>query len=141
MSEPIVIPESNRWADFAWPAWIPKTERCLIEEFWSEKWGRGPRAWAKSEADPYNGGVRTGERARMWSLGARVVVIGRFVHRWNNIGAIVRDDGTSEAVAGRASDESIERHTERLAAKMAEHERAIERLRAEADALRESARA
>ena len=75
---PIEIPETNRWADFVWPDWIPEHDRVLIQDFWSDKWGRGPREWAKDAAAPYNK-APTGTRVRTWVTvdGLRVVVAGR----------------------------------------------------------------
>lgn len=138
MSTEIEIPESNRWEDFVWPEWVPARERELIEGFWRESWGRGPRRWAENAVAPYTNGIQTGARARMWSYSAtgRILVEGRYVHRWNNMGTIVLDDGTSVGgVSGVATEASIEIHKAHVTDRLARMEWELVQLRAEAAAL------
>ena len=84
--DPATAPPS--WADWQWPDWVPARVRTAIESFWSEKWGRGPRAWMADMHDqgaPPFGSVVTmndGFTARSTQ------VTGRYVHAWNNIGRI-----------------------------------------------------
>jgi hypothetical protein len=113
------VPESNRWADFVWPEWVPERERRLIEDFWREAWGRGPREWAEANAQPCNDAPPSGSRARMWNGFARHVASGRYVYRWGNLGSIVRDDGSIVcAVSGIADDASIARARASLQARV-----------------------
>lgn len=142
MPDTIEIPESNRWADFVWPDWIPEHDRVLIQDFWSDKWGRGPREWAKDAAAPYNN-APTGTRVRTWVTvdGHRVVVSGRYIHRWNNIGRVVLDDGTVMHAHGIATDERIATERKRRMELVERAERDLARLRASLTALDESVRA
>jgi hypothetical protein len=55
------------------------------------------------------------------------------VHLWNNIGAVVRDDGVSVPVSGLATDDNIAAHRERMIALAADLERKAAEARAEAD--------
>ena len=90
----------ERWADFAWPEWVPAEERAHIESFWREAWGRGPRAWLRDNVHQH--APATGTR-RMWSIGeggwAKTNkrdagdAWGRYLHCWNNIGRVITDDG------------------------------------------------
>lgn len=137
----IEIPESNRWADFVWPEWVPAEDREAIEKFWGP-WHGGPREWVENAAAPYNN-APTGTRVRMWGdvNGHRVVVVGRYVHRWNNIGRVVLDDGSvAYAHGGIVTDERIAAERERRVALVERAERELERLRASVAALDESIR-
>lgn len=140
MLETIQIPESNQWADFAWPDWIPECDRKLIEEFWS--WHGGPREWVENAAAPYNN-APTGTRVRMWATvdNHRVVVVGRYIHRWNNIGRVVLDDGSVLHAHGIATDEYIADERKRRVGRVESAERELARLRASLAALEESVRA
>lgn len=90
----------ERWADFAWPEWVPAEERAHIESFWREAWGRGPGAWLQDNVHQHV--PATGTR-RMWSIDksgwAKTNkrdagdVRGRYLHCWNNIGRVITDDG------------------------------------------------
>lgn len=90
----------ERWADFAWPEWVPAEERAHIESFWLEAWGRGPRAWLRDHVHQHV--PSTGTR-RLWSVDKNGWaktnkrdagdVWGRYIHCWNNIGRIITDDG------------------------------------------------
>lgn len=81
----------EKWSEFEWEDWIPEGVRTLIQDFWKEGIGRGPHTWMA-------GSIQQGSPG----IGARVVmqgydkedVSGRYVHCWNNIGRVVRDDGT-----------------------------------------------
>lgn len=122
-----VVPESNLWADFVWPEWVPQRERELVVDFWRESWGRGPKEWLRDVRIQRMPAL--GERVRMFAIGHRSVVAGRYFHRWNNIGALVADDGTPVTVSSPiVTDEILAAHNERIAARVA-------KLRAEADTL------
>lgn len=86
------LPEEapKRWEDFTWPEWVPQEVRQQVEEFWQEPWGRGPGVWMENTringAPPFGmqvGQLRDGKEDR-----------GRYVHAWNNIGRLVREDGS-----------------------------------------------
>lgn len=138
VTESIAIPESNRWPDFVWPAWIPERERQLIEEFWCEDWGRGPRQWFDDSTLDCNAGIRTGARARMWCVRSDgpPLAEGRYVHRWNNIGSIVLDDGSCILVSGVATDEAIARRLAALDEQLAIEKRRLEAIQSEVAFLR-----
>ncbi|MBT2477603.1 phage Gp37/Gp68 family protein [Streptomyces sp. ISL-94] len=91
-----LLPEqaSASWADWTWPEWVPAIVREHIERFWGADQGRSPRDW-----------MRDMHQQQAPAFGARVTMddgfgadpkqtTGRYVHAWNNIGRLVRDDGT-----------------------------------------------
>jgi hypothetical protein len=89
--------EAKTWAEYSWPEWVPARERKLVEDFWSDKYQRGPQE--------YHRDLRI-QRAPIFGAHVTLTVLfgdgpvtGRFVHRWNNIGAVVLDDGTSKGVS------------------------------------------
>jgi hypothetical protein len=103
---------------------VPPAERALIEDFWSERWGRGPGAWLESAASPYGGeGIELGERIRAWTLGGRGIVDGRYCHRWGNTGVVVTEDGTAIAVAVRVTQSNLDAHRASIARHIATLER------------------
>ncbi|MFG2412330.1 DUF5131 family protein [Streptomyces goshikiensis] len=82
------------WADWTWPEWIPASVREAVEGFWGADQYRTPRDW-----------MRNMHEQQAPAFGARVTtddgfgpdpkqVTGRYVHAWNNIGRLIRDDGT-----------------------------------------------
>lgn len=82
------------WQDWAWPAWVPAAVREQVEGFWSEDWGRGPRAWMRSSHE--QGAPAFGATVTLGNgFGPNPPqVTGRFVHAWNNIGRLVLPDGS-----------------------------------------------
>lgn len=97
---------TDTWGQFAWPEWVPRDLRGRIESFWSvEIYGRSPKRWADSFV-----AKRTTTHNGMPSFGSRIgidekhcvclasdpaaVKFGRIVPCWNNVAAIVFDDGT-----------------------------------------------
>lgn len=91
----------RKWASYVWPEWVPLEVRKQVEGFWSDEWNRGPDEWLANTADPYAGqGVTLGTRGTFWVIGHRALVVGRYVHAWNNIGRAVLEDGTFEYVSG-----------------------------------------
>lgn len=99
----VIAPKGQTWAEYKWPDWVPAWVRSHIEAFWAEKWHRSPWEWS---TDNQNQGTPP--------LGARVTMVvssicnpdgstceaghsremeGRYVHRWNNIGNLILDDG------------------------------------------------
>lgn len=89
--------EAKTWAEYSWPDWVPERERKLVEDFWSDSWHRGPQEYHRdmnSQRAPIFGATAT-----LRKLCGDEPVTGRFVHRWNNIGAVVLADGTSQAVS------------------------------------------
>lgn len=87
-SEFFQIPESNLWSHVCWPLWVPEKLRQQIEDFWCASMGRGPKEWIASCSTP-----RFGEIVSLPLLIGSQLEEGRFVHRWNNLGAVVRTDG------------------------------------------------
>jgi hypothetical protein len=89
--------EVKQWSAWTWPEWVPAKLRSEVESFWSEKHGRSPKEWlddaARREAP------NLGDAATLRRICSEERVTGRFVHKWNNIGAIVKDDGTAELVS------------------------------------------
>lgn len=79
------------WNEFAWPDWVPVYVRTSIEGFWSESMGRSPKKWGE---DAIRNGAPDPEK---------IVEIeghkGRYIHCWNNMGRIIKDDGTATVVA------------------------------------------
>jgi hypothetical protein len=89
--------EAKTWAEFTWPDWVPERERKLVEDFWADKYTRGPQEYfrdLKVQRAPIFGATAT-----LRKLCGDEHVTGRFVHHWNNIGAVVLADGTSQAVS------------------------------------------
>lgn len=81
------------WVEWDWErelAWIPVRLRTGIEEFWLDAWGRGPDCWIKD--GPQQKSEPTGTRGQV-RLRSGEVVSGRWVHTWNNMGALVTDAG------------------------------------------------
>lgn len=110
------------WVDYAWAEWVPQRERDMIESFWGTKsFGRTPADWERNAREPYNSGIAFGERVKMWdSYQRQTVVEGRYVHRWNNIGVVVTDDGEAVSVSGgRLTRASIETAAARVSASLA----------------------
>jgi hypothetical protein len=98
------------WSEYRWPNWVPLEVRQQIERFWSDKNGRGPEEWEENATAPYNDGAPLGTQVRRRALGGeRTVVSGRYVHRWNNIGCVVKADGTHYLVSGTLTAGEIER--------------------------------
>lgn len=97
----LIIPESNKWADFAWPDWVPEEWRKNIEKFWTESWGRGPKSWA-SRTD-YDGLRRPefGECVTLFPISKGEARTGRFIHTWNNMCVVVPDDGSEPFVSSQ----------------------------------------
>ncbi|NUP13824.1 MAG: DUF5131 family protein [Polyangiaceae bacterium] len=98
-------PES--WKDYVWPEWVPAEQRKQIEEFWSESWGRGPRSWLRdhiAQDVPATGARITCAVDKLgWATVNKTAhsgVTGRYLHSWNNIGRIVKDDGTVIPASG-----------------------------------------
>lgn len=85
---------AKTWTEYAWPDWVPEKVRAQIESFWGEKFHRGPQAWLRDTQE--QGAPRFGARLTMNDgFGANPPqTTGRYVHAWNNIGRLVRDDGT-----------------------------------------------
>lgn len=83
----LVIPASNLWSDFRWPDWVPQKLRTQIEEFWCPEMKRGPKDWFESNSIPL------GAFMTLRMLIGNEMVEGRFVHRWNNLAAIVQPSG------------------------------------------------
>lgn len=92
------------WSEYTWPTWIPQRERELIERFWAESYHRGPRAWMEDnehQSTPGTGmrvGFVTDSDGWIRVVPARSPLAeghGRYVHRWNNIGVVVTEDGAA----------------------------------------------
>lgn len=100
---PVPLDAPSTWADYAWPEWVPHQQREQIESFWAESYGRGPRAWIADnikQRTPATGatvGVRLrGNESMVDIVPARspeADARGRYIHRWNNIGVVLLDDG------------------------------------------------
>lgn len=96
---PNVSSAPERWADFHWPDWVPANQRDLVEKFWAEGYGRGPRAWLRdhvAQRVPATGARVTCAVKNGWADVTKMAhagVTGRYIHRWNNIGAVVTDHG------------------------------------------------
>jgi hypothetical protein len=85
------LPKS--WAEYRFPEWVPERLQRSIKDFWREEWGRSPRSWLEGAAAPYNHHPEFGTEVRAKGFRGDVV-FGRWVPLWNNIGALVLDDGT-----------------------------------------------
>ena len=107
-AHPVPDDMPSTWDAFAWPDWVPEHQRRLIEEFWGASCGRNPRQWADDNYQqrmPATGTV-VGVETRHYGIGqvcpARsplAAFTGRYVHRWNNMGTVIREDGTAHTVS------------------------------------------
>lgn len=79
------------WKDYKWPSWVTNEARSQIVGFWSESYGRGPKAWIESAID--NHAFALGERVILSELCEDGYREGRFVFAWNNIARLVNDEG------------------------------------------------
>lgn len=81
------------WAEWTWPEWVPEEARQQVQKFWSDTWGRGPREWLRDYyaqgAPPFGHSVQLHKLSSSdeWERG-------RYVHCWNNIGRVIRADGS-----------------------------------------------
>ena len=76
----------TEWCDIPWPDWVPKDLIGQLEDFWGPSMGRKAKDWLRS--------IEEGEVPRFGAEVEKDGVKGKYVHRWNNIGAIVFPDGT-----------------------------------------------
>lgn len=83
-----------KWSEWAWPDWVPTEVRKRIEEFWSADQGRSPRDWMRDMHQQGAPAFGTVVRLRDGFGSEAPWTTGRFVHAWNNIGRLVRDDGS-----------------------------------------------
>lgn len=91
------------WSMFDWPGWVPEAVRRQVEEFWDDGVGRGPQEWI-------NGSVEQG--APPFALTVTLPGLGtppyretgRYVHLCNNVGRIVRADGSWACVSFSPND-------------------------------------
>jgi protein gp37 len=103
---------TDRWSDYQWPEWVPPKLRRHIQSFWDEAvYGRSPRQWVESfvttptrsnEGMPAFG-RRVGVNRSNWitlETDPAALKFGRLVPCWNNIAAIVFDDGSFEMGKG-----------------------------------------
>lgn len=92
------------WADFVWPDWVPEMIRAQVEGFWDDKYGRGPDEWERNSRADYNHAPAFGDVVTLWRLASHdQCETGRYVHAWNNIGRLVRDDGSVAYVSCQAT--------------------------------------
>lgn len=92
---PVPIDEApHTWAEWTWPDWVPAAVRDSIEGFWGADQGRTPADWLRDmrqQGAPAFGSV---VRLRDGLYNDAPRTSGRFVHAWNNIGRLVRADGS-----------------------------------------------
>lgn len=86
------------WDLVQWPTWVPPEVRHQVADFWGPKCGRKPKDYAESILRYPDEIPAFGERVRLRVSGSRWVE-GRYVHAWNNIGRVVRDDGSVGVVS------------------------------------------
>ena len=86
----------SEWGDVDWPEWVPQKIRDEVARFWSSTLGRGPSEYQRSAEASYNRMPDFGERVFLPDTGPDPTPRhrGRWVHAWNNIGRIVKDDGS-----------------------------------------------
>lgn len=89
-----MLAADDTWTGYPWPEWIPHSVRTAIEKFWSPSFARGPAQWLRSAVG--NGAPPLGTVVTLPNgfHAHATLTTGRYVHAWNNIGRIVRDDGT-----------------------------------------------
>ncbi|RKN61901.1 phage Gp37/Gp68 family protein [Streptomyces klenkii] len=92
---PLPLAQAPRtWAEWTWPDWVPQQVREEIESFWGPASHRTPADWIRSmheQGAPAFGSV---VRLRDGFGSDAPMTTGRFVHAWNNIARLVREDGT-----------------------------------------------
>jgi protein gp37 len=90
------------WDEFTWPEWVPERVREQIVSFWGPASHRRPAEYlADVLCEKFNTFQRPpafGERVTL-RVREGEYVTGRYVHAWNNIGRVVRDDGSYEVVS------------------------------------------
>lgn len=100
--EPDKMPAT--WAEFEWPHWVPQAVRDQVESFWGDDNRRRPRQWAEAARGPYNHApCLIGCRVALADLSSDMKAVnGRYVYAWNNIGRVIRDDGSYKCVSNHA---------------------------------------
>lgn len=81
--------DAKTWAEFGWPHWVPADHRKQVEKFWD--WHGGPQGYLKNMRE--RGAPAFGHVVELSRMGSGEPPVGRFMHRWNNIGAVLTDEG------------------------------------------------
>lgn len=114
------------WSEFVWPNWVPVKLRENIIESHST-----PAAWERNALAPYNRGAPLGTRGMFWAVGNTRVVVGRYVHCWNNIGVVILDDASNETVSGRVDPAELAMHLESISRRIKKLDATRQQLEAE----------
>lgn len=130
ITDPDQAPET--WDDWQWDEWVPQEDREMIVVFWSG-FGRKPQHWVSNCNQSYV--PRTGSTIIAYTSRG-LIVRGRYIHRWNNMGTVVECDGSRHCVSGamsvQAALESFRHKTEeaeRLRARLDRQLKELENLR------------
>lgn len=88
--------DAASWDAYEFPDWVPEILQARIRKFWMPEWGRSPRAWHECATAGYNHHPPLGALVDAESISAsgRPILRGRWVPTWNNMGCVVKDDGT-----------------------------------------------
>lgn len=104
----------NTFGDYQFEDWVPEHTRDMIRNFWGQM-GRTFQDWLQA---PSNQGVRevcyhgpgpngfgmppnyaTADYFVSWGAAKNTWVRGRYVHRWNNMGSLIDEDGVDHTVS------------------------------------------
>ena len=94
--------KTNTFGNYNFPAWVPEDVRNSIVSFWGV-FGRTHKDWLEdaergAQDNCYHrmysgfGNPRLGDLVA-YSLSDGKIVIGRYIHAWNNIGRLVDKEG------------------------------------------------
>lgn len=91
------LPET--WSAFPWPEWVPPAWREHVERFWSAFYGRSPKQWLQDVRGQGSPPVGAEVTCSVLSGDRRQRLTGRWLHTWNNMGALVTPDGVAHVTS------------------------------------------
>ena len=109
--------ENNTFSDYQFEDWVPKKTQQSIREFWGnyQPWLDDPKVQGLSELShhgpnpngfqmPPNGAtceffIKDWDGSKKVGYVVYIIVKGRYIHRWNNIGSIIDKDGNDIVVS------------------------------------------
>ena len=124
------------WEGYAWPEWVPEKLREQIRSFWN--WHGGLPAWLDDVRRNAECAPPLYAEAVCWNC--YDLDRGRYVHAWNNMGRIVRADGTVAVVSGRVTTDAVASRLKWLDEQVDLAEKVLAAARSARDKLHDSAR-